>query len=481
MFTVRDMSLLEPLGVMYLSAAAKQLGHESLLAVVKEEDVLKKIEDERPDMLCISALSVDASVFRELTRRVKDKFPELFTVVGGPHATFEVDDCCSWAVDAVIQGEGDLPFVDLLKAVDAGEPYDNILNLHTKDKRNDLRPLVRDLDSLPHPDRSLVYFSGGHLKQMNVKSFMAGRGCAFKCTYCFNSKYNEMYRGRGKIIRKASVDYIIEEIEEVKRDYDLSFVRFGDDGFVNKVDDWLLEFADKYPKKIGLPFYCLVRPNCLNRDVVSLLRSAGCHSMCISIEAGNEKLRNEVLGRNMKDEIILNAYNNLHEAGINVYSNAMVGLPGSTIEDELKSVELFSICKPVYPSFTVFTPFKGTALGDRCEREGLIDGEYPEHTTDRSILNCFSDKQKDIQINIAHLGPCAAKYPFLKRLILKHLIYWKPNIVFFLISYLQKNYLGAKYIWPIKAGIFYKLRMALRALSFELPSNVFKKSRGKNS
>ncbi len=472
LYVVRDMSFIEPLGVMFLSAIGKQQGHESALLILNEEDAMTRIRRERPDMICMSVMSVDADVFERLCRRIKDRFPDIFLCVGGPHVTFECDAVRRWAVDAVVQGEGDLAFRDLLRAVDAGRSVEDIPNVHTRARRNPMRRLIEPLDQLPHPDRELVYFPGGHLRDLNVKSFMTSRGCAYRCTYCFNSKYNEMYSKNGRPVRRFSVDYMIEEIARVRTDYGCDFVRLGDDVFAYRVDDWLLEFADKYRRRIGLPFYCLIRPNLLKPDLVRVLKEAGCHSISMSIEAGSRRLRREVLLRDMTDEVIFDAVRHVHEAGIHIYANAMLGLPHTTIEDDIETVAFTARCKVAYPSFTVFTPFKGTTLGEKCFRDGLIDGDYPEHTTDRSILNCFTEREKDAQMNLVHLGIWACKFPFLQNAIFRRLIYMKPNPVFFFLWYLMKNYVSARYIWPIRAGIGKKLRLAVRALRFELAGRL---------
>lgn len=468
LYVIRDMSFIEPLGIMFLSALAKQDGHSSSLGIINEEDVLEKVTREQPDVICMSVMSVASDLFPKLARDIKDRHPDVFIIVGGPQVTFECDAARRWCVDAAVQGEGDWAFRDLIRAIDTGEPWDAIPNVNTKTASNPMRRLVEPLDQLPHPDRELVYFPGGHLRDMNVKSFMSSRGCAYRCTYCFNSKFNELYSGNGTAVRRFSVDYMIEEIERVKTDYGLTFVRLGDDVFAYKVDDWLLQFAEQYRRRIGVPFYCLIRPNLLKGDLVRVLRKAGCHSISMSIEAGSERLRREVLLRKMTDEVITSAVKNVHDAGIHIYANAMVGLPNTSIADDIETVELAARCRVSYPSFTVFTPFRGTVLGEKCFKEGLIEGKYPEHTTDRSILNCFTEKGKNVQKNLVHLGIYAVRFPFLKRAILDHLIYLKPNPLFFFAWYLMKNYVSAKYIWPIQASIGTKIRLALRALSFEL-------------
>lgn len=466
------MSFIEPLGIMFLSAIAKQDGHTTSLAIINEEDVLARVERDRPDMVCMSVMSVDAEAFRKLSADIRDRRPDTLIVMGGPHATFELDVARTWSVDAVVQGEADLSFRDLVRATDSGEPIDEIPNVSTPTTTNSMRRLVEPLDLLPHPDRELVYFPGGHLIDLNVKSFMTSRGCAFRCTYCFNSKYNEMYAGNGRPVRRFSVDHMIEEILQVKKDYGLDFVRLGDDVFAYQVDAWLEEFAREYSRRIGLPFYCLIRPDLARPPLIKMLRRAGCHSISMSIEAGSERLRREVLLRKMDDQVILSAVRCAHDAGIHVYANAMLGLPNTTVADDIETVELAASARVAYPSFTILTPFRGTALGEKCSDMGLIDGDYPEHTTDRSILSCFTKRQKDIQVNLVHLGIFAVRFPFLKSAVLSRLIYLRPNPIFFFAWYLMKNYVSAKYIWPINAGPLSKLRLAFRALAYEMSGRL---------
>ena len=251
MFVIRDLSLIEHLGVMYLSSIAKESGHDSSLAVINEHNILSILEGGLPDLLAFSIMSVDASVFNSLTKAIKERYPKIFIVAGGPHCTFNQDIIDSWPIDALIAGEGEVPFRELLLCLEKGNDYSSIKNIHTKQKKNKLGDLIEDLDVLPDPDRELVYYKGGHLRDMNIKSFMTSRGCAFKCSYCFNNAYNKLYSQKGKVVRRRSVDRIIAEIKNVRKGYCIDFVRFGDDVFCYAKDDWLEEFSNKYHREIG--------------------------------------------------------------------------------------------------------------------------------------------------------------------------------------------------------------------------------------
>ncbi|MDP2905974.1 MAG: radical SAM protein, partial [Candidatus Omnitrophota bacterium] len=320
------------------------------------------------------------------------------------------------------------------------------------------------------PDRELVYYKGGHLRGLNVKSFMVSRGCAFSCSYCFNNAFNLLYADKGRIVRRRSVERVINEINNVRRDYPMDFVRFGDDIFCYALDEWLEEFSQRYRREVGLPFYCLIRPNLMTREVAGLLSRAGCFSVNMSIEAGSEKLRYKVLNRKMSDEVIYNAFNIARDFNINVYANSMLGLPLAQAKDELLTVRMMVKCNPSFPSFTIFAPFDGIELTRFAREHNLLSpgAVIKESTWAASVLNCFTEKEKRVQLNIMHLGAAACKWPLLRPLILKYLIYLSPNRAYFFIWFVMKNYLMAKYIFPIRVPVLKKICYGFKVFLFEL-------------
>ena len=183
------------------------------------------------------------------------------------------------------------------------------------------------------------------------------------------------------------------------------------------------------------------------------LKKAGCVSVATSIETGNEKIRYEVLRRRISDQEIINACRILVGNGIKIYTNIMVGLPETNLEDELKSLDLAFKSKTTCATLTIFTPFPGTELYNQCLQRNLIDKTetpvFPRSTMDRSMLNCFTEKEKNIQKNIMLLGTLANGSRLLRRIILKWLIRLPPNKIFFYTSFLVRNYYYYRHIWPM--------------------------------
>ena len=465
LYIVKSLSVVEPQGAMQISAMTRAAGHAGQLAVIDELDIPARIDELGIDLVAMSLMSTEARAFREAAQAIKDHRPDLPIVAGGPHPTYFPTIARDWPIDAAIIGEGDQAMLDVVEAWEQGRDFDHIPNVHTKERQNPPRALVEDLDTLPWVDRELV--AGFEpFRSVPMKSFMATRGCPYGCAYCFNNAYKSLYRGLGKMVRRRSVENLVQEIEAVKAAYPLSFVRFGDDVFVAKDDAWLEEFVAKYKERVGLPFYCLIRPNLVSEAIVGKLRDAGCHSVAISLESGNEDLRRTVLNRAIDDQTMLKAYDILRSHGLKIFSNAMLGLPESTIEDDLRSLEMTFRLKPTYASFTVFTPFPGTELHRLCVDKGYVEGEfdentYPESTFQSSSLNSVSDKDRRVHRNILMLGALANSAPWLRSLIFKRLIYWRPNPLFAVFGFFVRNMLQRK-VWPFRLPPWRALRLAWR-------------------
>lgn len=461
-FSVEELFVIEPLGLMQMIAVAKGLGHQCYFAPFRSKDFMRLVRRVKPDMVAISIMSISDESGRKIIGKIKKYNQKIFVFVGGSHPTHYPRFVQASQADAICVGEGDGAFVDLLNALEKEKSIVKIANVHTKSAKNAPRRLVEDLDSLPFADRDLIY-QNSPLGQMKLKSFMATRGCPYSCAYCFNNAYKELYHRKGRILRRRSVESLMEEIERVRAEYPLEMIRFGDDNFVEGMTDWFEEFVSQYSRRIKLPFYCLIRPNVVTSRLAKALKKAGCVSVATSIETGNEKVRREVLSRIVSDKQIINGCRALVDNGIKTYTNIMVGLPETTLEDELKSLKLAFKSRTTCAAFTIFTPFPGTQLHQYCLMKNWIpktkNPVFPRSTTDRSMLNCFTEREKDIQRNIMLLGPLANGSRLLRGIVLKWLIYWPPNKLFFYISFLVRNYYNYCHIWPIPLSIgeFFRL------------------------
>jgi hypothetical protein len=169
------------------------------------------------------------------------------------------------------------------------------------------------------------------------------------------------------------------------------------------------------------------------------LKKAGCFSICMSIEAADDKVRNRMLRRSASKEQLEEAFRILKKHKIHVYANTMLALPFTSLVQDIASIDFAMKVKPDMPNFSIFMPYPGTDLGDYCQRVGIYNPQKENiHYGMRNMspLTCFTKREIEAQYNICQLAIVAVHLPFLRNLIVNHLIYWKPNKIFFFIHYL---------------------------------------------
>jgi len=414
LFCIYQLDFADHIALAYLSAIAKNMGHSTHLCILSDSKLQDAVSKIKPDVVAYSANTYG---FDEMVvaHKLAQKNHNFVSIMGGPQPTFSPETFEFAGVDAYCIGEGEGAFSDFLRCIEHGDSFDDVPNLITRQKKNPVRPLIRNLDDIPFPDRDLVIYNS-YLKDVSKKTFYATRGCPFKCKYCCNNYYHELYRGKGPIVRRFSVDRIIHEIEYVKARYKTNFIKFGDDIFALKADEWLEEFAETYSERIGIPFNCYLRFDMVSEKLLSLLKKAGCYSVHLSVDSTSEVVREKILGRHMKPVDIADRLRMIRSFGINTWVNFMLAAPESTLQDDLDSITLGKKGKVTYSAYSTTVPMKGTELYDYCLEHGLIDPKT--HKSDMtgcyqtSTLSCFSKREKDIRLNIYLLGAIIAKLPF---------------------------------------------------------------------
>jgi anaerobic magnesium-protoporphyrin IX monomethyl ester cyclase len=433
LFCIYQLDYADHLAVAYLSAIAKQRNHVTRLCCLRHSDLTASVMEQRPDVVAYSAniYGFEEMVAAHKAAKHRHRF---ISIMGGPHPTFAPETFAHAGVDAYCVGEGELAFNDFLACVEEGRTFKDVTNLITAAGRNPLRPLIRDLDSLPFPDRDLT-LADSFLKETAKKTFYTTRGCPYRCKYCCNNTYHALYRGKGPAVRRFSVERIIREIEYVKSRYRTEFIKFGDDIFAIKADDWLKTFSEQYAKRVAIPFNCYLRIDRVKKEVLQLLKAAGCYSVHLSLDSTSELVREKILGRQMRKVDVVAALEMIHGFGIHTWVNFMLAAPESTLQDDLNTIRIARAAHVTYAAYSTTVPMKGTDLYDYCLSHRLIDPDSHKSDmtgcTQPSTLKCFSPKEKKIRYNIYLLGAIVARMPrFLGEIAIRLMRIVPPNRVF---------------------------------------------------
>ncbi len=437
----------EPQGIMSMSAVLKEAGHDVALTIAAQEDPIQVARSFRPDVLGFSIMTGSQHYYFDLNRSMREALaPQRpLSVFGGPHATFFADIIHEPGVDGVCIGEGEGPILDLANSLDNGGFDPNIynwwFNVDGDITRNPVRPLVGQLGELPMPDRGLIYEKHNATRYSPIKSFIAGRGCPYGCTYCFNHAWYKEHYPREKRGYMRPVSHVIEEALWVKERYPLEQLLFVDDLFI-LFDDWLQEFAERFPKEVGLPFFCNVRANLVTPEKVALLKDAGANTVSMGIESGNDHLRNVLLKRKMPRETIVKAGVLFDLAGINASSTNMLALPTATLEDDLATMRLNSEAKIKYAHAFLFQPYPGTELGQFVQEHHLIEGSLDDIGAiawDKSLIKRDPFERRQME-NLQRWFALGVEFPWLEPLIrlfikaphnpVSDTLYWWANKLF---------------------------------------------------
>jgi len=437
LFVLRDIRMCERLGIMYLSAAAKAAGHETDIIATDKESIDRKMQSYRPDVLAYSIHTGEHKHAIAFNRKLKEKY-NFFAVFGGPHATYFPEMISEDGVDAVCIGEAEEAFAELLDKMEKKKPITKTRNFWFKGKngviiKNPVRGLERNLDGIPFPDRELVYNYDVSLRDEGEKRIMVGRGCPYRCTYCFNRQMGRLYGPEWGKVRRRSVGNVIAEVKEIRSKYPLEFVRIIDDTFVMCSHEWLDEFADRWKREVGLPFMCNVRANLLDAGKVDALKRAGCMSVFLAVETADDHVRNNILKRGMSKDQIENACSLLRNAGIKYGIFNILALPVEhPYKTDLETLYYNIRLRPAMAWSSLLTPYPKTELGEYCVEHGFFDGDYDKIRANYKIESVlrFKDPTELVKCqNMQKLFGVTVEFPWLLP-VTKQLVKLPPNKLF---------------------------------------------------
>lgn len=371
----------------------------------KELDLLEDLIDKvKPSYI---GLSVMSSLYLESVYLVNNRIREKFNIPiiwGGVYATLFPEETLKHG-DYVIQGEGELPLIELLDTLEEGKDPSHIENLilHNKEKeiiKNPLRPLIQDLDTLGYPKvggKNIYFIRNNEISygDPQIKGFTyeltASRGCPFACSYCSSVNLKRIYADKGRYVRFRSVDNVMKELKEAKSAIkNLKVIHFWDEIFSDE-EGWVEEFKERYKKEIGIPFKIWGHPLKVNERIISNLVDAGLYQIVVGIQSGSIRVRKDIFHRKESQEEIINASRILSKCKVpKVIYDFMLQHPFETLED-LK--ETYKLCLQLEPPFELqlhglnFLP--GTDIVDKAIHAGLLSKEELDKIMYSSIQNQY--------------------------------------------------------------------------------------------
>jgi len=345
------------------------------------EDVFKNINEIKPDVIGLSAMTVEYSKAIEIGKKIK-KINNAPIIIGGVHiSTLPVS--LEKIFDLGIIGEGEETMLELVKLYEKKHMF-NIEDLEKikgivyyakgKIKTTEARPLIKDLDCIPFPDKKYIhknYFKKriNFDKKLVTYPIMTSRGCPYRCLFCSTSRF-------WKTIRFNSAGHVVAEIKDLIKNYKVERITIWDDLFTIKKDriEKITELLKKEKLLGKVTFECMARVNTITDDICIALKKMGVVFLNFGFESGNKRvlkmLKQNVSIEQNKEAILLGK-----KYGFMVFGSLIFGSPTETLEemdDTIKFID-FAVKNRIDGLWTfVMTPFPGTPIWDIAKERGKV-------------------------------------------------------------------------------------------------------------
>lgn len=364
----------EPMGLAYLAAAIRESGLAEVEIIdaaalnYTKTDLENHLKRSKSEIIGLSILTPMYLRAKETIQIVKDILPHAKIVVGGPHVTVfpKITLEENKDIDVAVFGEAEKTIVELLSAFADNKGFSGIKGIAYRNsseiKINEPRQIEHNIDLIPLPARDLLPMeryrpAPTYFKKLPSYLILSSRGCPFNCAYC--SKVS------GKVYRAHSVSRVIQEMEILINDYNAKDIIFRDDTFtVNRAHTVELcneIIARGLNKKVH--WSCMTRVNLVDKEILMLMKKAGCWSIHFGVESGSQRLLN-LIEKGITIEQIRKAFKWTRGAGIETKAFFMLGLPTETREESMQTIMFSKELEPDWVQFTITVPYPGTKLYD---------------------------------------------------------------------------------------------------------------------
>lgn len=371
-----------PAWVAYLTGYLKDGGYTDITFVdamthhLDEEQVRAKIVELQPDVVGCTAITPAIYKAERLLQIAKEVKPDTVTVLGGIHGTFMYPQVLKEApwIDAIVRGEGEQVFLNLVRAVDNGSfarDRNSVRGIAFADGEGKViataaEPTIEDLDRVA-PDWSILDWGKYIYIPMNRRVAIPNfaRGCPFTCSFCSQWKFWRDYRVRDPI-------KVVDEIENLVKNHDVGFFILADEEPTIHRKKFIQFCEELIKRKLDVLWGINTRVTDILRDekLLPLFRQAG----LIHVSLGTEAAAQLKLDRFNKETTIAQnkkAIQLLKDAGIVTEAQFIVGLENETAETLEETYRMARDWNPDMANWAMYTPWPFSdlfqELGDKVE------------------------------------------------------------------------------------------------------------------
>jgi len=399
-----------PQGLAYIATALRNAGHD---IVIYNQDQYHYPDSHLTELLAnnrfdVVGVSVIAGYYQyqrlikisEAINRVPNR---PYYILGGHGPSPEPEYFLKkTGADVIAIGEGEVTAVELLDTLEHKKDLSSVDGIAYLDGgrlvTNKPRELIRDVDSIPLPAWDLFpmdYYA--LIRAANIKNnqrafpVLSGRGCLFECNFCY--RLDEGFRAR-------SPESIIEEIQILKKDYQISYILFSDELLMSSVERTIMLSEAFIKADLNITWTCNGRLNYAKPEVLKVMKRAGCVFINYGIESFDDDML-KVMYKALTTAQVTRGIEATIAAGISPGLNIIFGNIGETAEVLQKGVDFLlkyddhSQLRTIRP----VTPYPGSPLYYYAIEKGLVkdcaDFYENKHTNSDLLAVNFTDLTDD--------------------------------------------------------------------------------------
>ncbi|MBZ0271180.1 B12-binding domain-containing radical SAM protein [bacterium] len=392
-----------PMSIMTVSAYLKREGYSTdivdLTLTKNPRDTLRRVlYGNAPEAVGITSYTSNMEIAGRIAQRVREAWPKARLVLGGFHPSALPEQTIREypVFDAVVHGEGEETLTELMNAWGRGGSIANILGIGYLDgdevRLNAPRPLMKDLNALPFPDRDSVPVTRyvpdvGNYHSLPTTGILFSRGCPCPCGFCSKSVFLDTVRYR-------TPENFCDEIRECQRRYGVNDFRLFDEGPTIRKRNMKVMCEEILRQGLKFTWNCFSRVDVVDEELLELMARAGCYHVIYGVETivpeTQERVKKRIDIERTKEVCRLT-----RKHGIECKANFILGFPWEGEEEAEMNVKFATQLDADLASFNLFKPMPGSPLYDEMTSKGEIFASSWEDffvTSDSKIFHSKMDQ-----------------------------------------------------------------------------------------
>lgn len=372
-------SYMPPYGLLTIAGLLEEDGHtvqilDREIHPFSDEEIGKNIESARPDLIGMSVFTIGFKEAIKTATFLKRHF-DIPIVAGGPHTFVDFDNFSkNECFDFIVVGEGEITMSELVKTLETNGDLRTVSGLAVrmdgKLMKNSPRERLKDLDLLPFPAFHLLdNIKAYHPSPLGYRKrpffpLVTSRGCPFHCYFC-STIWGHRWMAH-------SADYVVNLVEYLIKEFNAQEIWFSEDTFVIDKQRIIEICQGILNRNLKISWTCMANVHRLDREMLSLMKKAGCWQMQLGLESGNDEVL-QFIGKKTSVQMIRERVNLIYEVGIQPRGYFILDHLIETKETMQQTID-FAMSLPLYSAdfHLLQLPF-GSRAREIAHKYGKVD------------------------------------------------------------------------------------------------------------